>query len=164
MATLNTEIAKYNKLREGHAKALNFDIDNMTEEQEHELAHRLETYGVVKPQSAPALPGTSEMNPSAGIGGEIAAAPKGRAKRSSKNTQPPASQPISPANFSPEIVQVFEAMAQQGDAVGAFGMQVFRGAMSRQIKNGMVNLVLDGTQGLEVVEGSPDAFLDGLGF
>lgn len=161
MATQNNEFTKYDKLRAGHAIALGIeDLDNMTEEQDHALANRLETNGIFKPQSAAALPGTAGINPSAG--NEITPAPKGRAKRTSKNA-PTAAQSVAPAAYDGDVMRVLEHFAGEGDALAGLGMQVYRGAMSRRVKAEMTQLIVDATTASGITE-SADSFLDSFGY
>lgn len=162
MASVNSEINKYNKLRAGHAQALGIDLENMTEVQEHELANRLEIHGVIKPNSLTlnAASDNSGINPS--VGNDLAEAPKGRA--SNQKDKNPIAPKVSPASFNPEIMQIFEHLASQGDRVGSMGMEIFRTAMSRQVQAGMTNLVLDATVGIKALEGDADSFLDAQGY
>lgn len=158
MATQNNEFTKYEKLKAGHAIALGIeDLDNMTEEQEHALANRLEANGIVKPQSAPALPGTA-INPSAGS--EIAPTTKGRAKRTSKNAV--AADNVSPAAYDGDVMRILEHYAREGDAVGALASQIYRGAIGRRIQSEMATLTIDSTVSSGIT-GSADSFLDGWG-
>lgn len=159
MAT--NESVKFDKLKAGHAIALGIeDIAHMTEEQAHALAERLETYGVTKPEaSRMALPGTG-INPSAGS--EIAEAPKGRVKRGAKNA-PTIAQSVAPAAYDGDVMRVLEHFAGEGDSVGALGMQVYRGAMSRRVQAEMTQLVIDATASSGIT-GSADSFLDRFGY
>lgn len=159
MAT--NESVKFEKLKAGHAAAIGIeDINNMTEEQEHALAERLEAFGVVKHQAI-ALRAAAEINPTPSAGSEIAEAPKGRAKRA-KNT-PTVAQSVAPAAYDNGVMKVLEHFASEGDSVGALGMQIYRGAMSRRVQTEMTQLILDATAG-STLSGSADSFLDRFGY
>lgn len=158
MAT--NESVKFDKLKAGHAIALGIeDTSNMTEEQEHALAERLEAYGVTKPQTM-ALPAAPGINPSAGS--KIAEAPKGRVKRGAKNA-PTIAQSVAPAAYDGDVMRVLEHFAGEGDSVGALGMQVYRGAMSRRVQADMTQLIIDATAASGIT-GSADSFLDRFGY
>jgi len=154
----------YNILVLGHAKAIGItDLENMTPEQKNQLEHRLTEHGVVRPEGSPALPGTADIPSAGNEGSAIAPATKGRAKRTPKT--PPVNQPLSPGDFNPEIVQVFQHMAQQGDKVGEMGMQIFAGAVSRRVRDGMVDFTLQATKPIEALTaGSAQDFLDSEGY
>ena len=161
MATQNNESTKYDKLVAGHAAALGItDINNMTEEQDHELTKRLEDFGVVKPQSVAALPGTAGINPSAGS--EITQTTKGKAsKRTGKAAT--AAQKVSPAAYDGDVMRVLEHFAKEGDGVAALGMEIYRGAMGRRVQTEMAALVIDATVS-SAHTGSADSFLDNFGY
>lgn len=163
MAT-NKSTDTYNILVLGHAKAIGVtDLENMTAEQRNQLEHRLIEHGVVKPDGAPLLPGTAAVPSAGNEEGAIAPTTKGRAKRVPKT--PPANQPLSPGDFNPEVLQVFQHMAQQGDKVGEMGMQIFTGAVSRRLRDGMVDFTLQATKPIEALTaGSAQDFLDSEGY
>lgn len=161
MAVNNTNktFDTYNTLVAGHAKAIGIaDLGNMTDEQRNQLEHRLAEHGVVKPEGAPALPGSAVIPSAGNPEGTIAATTKGKAKRS--RNQPPAATPVSPGDFNPEVLRVFEHMAVQGDQVGELGMQIFKGAVSRRVRQGMLDFTLDATKPIDALERTADSFLD----
>jgi hypothetical protein len=162
MAT-NKALDTYNTLIIGHAKAIGItNLENMTDEEKNRLEHRLAEHGVVKPESAPALPGSADI-PSAGNEEVAAIAPttKGRAKK--VKSQPPATT-VSPADFNDDVLRVFQHMAQQGDRVGEVGMQIFEGAVSRRVQDGMLGFTLRATKPIEALAVSANDFLDSEGY
>jgi hypothetical protein len=161
----NKSFDTYNTLVAGHAKAIGItDIENMTAEQRNQLEHRLIEHGVVKPEGAPLLPGTavSSAGNERNEQGTIAPTTKGRAKRTPKTVA--VNQPLSPGDFNPEVLQVFQHMAQQGDKVGEMGLQIFAGAVSRRVREGMVDFTLQATKPIEALTGTAEDFLDANGY
>jgi hypothetical protein len=150
----------YDTLVAGHAKAIGItDLENMTAEQKNQLEHRLIEHGVVKPDSAPALLGSVDIPSAGNEEGAIAPTTKGKAKRT-RNQQPAVAAPVSPGDFNPEIMRVFQDMALQGDQVGVLGMQIFTGAVSRRVKQGMVDFTLNATKPIDALERTAESFLD----
>ena len=159
----NNAMKTYETLRAGHAKAIGIeDLNKMTDEQARQLEHRLAENGVVKPEGAPALPGSPETNPSAVNSGEaLAQTTKGKVKKV-KNPAPGTT--VSPGDFNPDILRGFQSMAQQGDRVGELGMQIFEGAVSRRVEDGMVGFVDRATKPIAALSGTANDFLDSEGY
>lgn len=156
-------IEQYNQIRRGYAESQNFDPDNLTEDQAHELDNLMEADRIFPPKpNALALPGAvnESDNPTAGNSGSLA--PTEEVKPAPAVREATANRTVSVAARESDIDRVLANVAREGDRAGAFAGEVFAATYSNAFNDRLDTFV---NNGLQATPGrNLDAFLSKHGF
>lgn len=162
-------IAQYNKLRAGYAEAKGYDINDLTEDQNHELDNLMEADKIFRPKQALALAGdTAAVNdslstPTAGNSGEQANSTNGKAANKTKGGSA-TKRKVSAADRDNDMERVQTQLAAQGYSTGRFNAQIFAATYGKGFNEELTDFYAEALTPSTATAGDVENFLNRHGY
>jgi len=147
---------QYNKLKAGYAQKLEFDINNLTVDQEHELVEAMAAAGILR-QDIKALSGSAEINPS--VGNIEVSVNEGVKSATAKKTRRTAA---STASREADINRVLVNTAKEWDQLGHLAADVAATAYSNAFDTKLTEFIVEVLPGSKYTGMSAADFLSSL--